>query len=782
MFDKVVSLGSRLRYPITITKLLKSPGDNITKQEHIIEYKFTWRRKFGDDEWADETTYTEFDSPAEGTLKQWRVREGQVVSADMPCMTVEEACGHEVQMGGLCSLCGADMTEVNWASEERDIDRASINMVHDQTNLMVSQNVAKRVEHETQRRLLKQRKLSLVVDLDQTIIHACVDNTVGEWQRDSMNPNHASVKDIKSFQLQEDANGFTYYIKQRPGLTEFLGEMSKIYEMHVYTMGTRAYALIVRDIVDPEKKIFGNRVISRDENGSLTAKSLQRLFPVSTDMVVIIDDRSDVWPMNRPNLIKVVPYDFYKGIGDINSSFLPKRTDIPPPPRPNGTAEPKRVQAAPTDETANTLSEEEESMRVQAQEQEKTLEKQSADRPLLQMQEELDKEDEQSGDEEPGSSSPGHRQNLLHDEDEELIALQDHLTDLHTAFYETYDKKRAERKDTKPHHLPGHTKQRRKSVDDGVDLSMVPDIGEILEELKSDVLSGTVLVLSGLVPLGIKVDESEIGIQAQSFGAQVFDAIGPRVTHLVVSIERPRRKKVQQAAMIPNIRIVNQNWLTDCLSQWRRLDEGPYLMEVPDSDRAKTEDQVEMVIEDEAPQDNALGNGLTNFDWDQADEELKSFMGDEDLTSGDDDDDVEEEEEEEEELYDANSSTASAEGVSSSDAEDKDMAVDGAGNKGTKRKTPGDEENDDEGSSESALAKKQRLARRRGASTLRSFTTGEDEEEARSRAAAEQQEGHNLPTPGPTGDEGNAGEDMDDDDFADELARDLEAELEAQDV
>lgn len=38
----------------------------------------------------------------------------------------------------------------------------------------------------------------------------------------------------------------------------------------------------------------------------LTQKSLDRLFPVDTSMVVIIDDRSDVWE-NSPNLVPVVP-------------------------------------------------------------------------------------------------------------------------------------------------------------------------------------------------------------------------------------------------------------------------------------------------------------------------------------------------------------------------------------------------------------------------------------------------------------------------------------------
>ena len=76
--------------------------------------------------------------------------------------------------------------------------------------------------------------------------------------------------------------------------------------MHVYTMGTRAYAEEVCAAIDPEGAIFGGRLLSRDESGSLTQKSLQRLFPCDTSMVVIIDDRADVWEWST-NLVKVVP-------------------------------------------------------------------------------------------------------------------------------------------------------------------------------------------------------------------------------------------------------------------------------------------------------------------------------------------------------------------------------------------------------------------------------------------------------------------------------------------
>lgn len=101
--------------------------------------------------------------------------------------------------------------------------------------------------------------------------------------------------------------------------------MSTKYEMHVYTMGTRAYAEEVCATIDPGGIFFGGRILSRDESGSeftfcpkleirctyitnpgLTQKSLQRLFPCDTSMVVIIDDRADVWEWS-PNLVKVIP-------------------------------------------------------------------------------------------------------------------------------------------------------------------------------------------------------------------------------------------------------------------------------------------------------------------------------------------------------------------------------------------------------------------------------------------------------------------------------------------
>jgi RNA polymerase II subunit A-like phosphatase len=292
-------------------------------------------------------------------------------------------------------------------------------MVHDNAALTVSQDEATRVEEDAKRRLLSSRRLSLVVDLDQTIIHATVDPTVGEWQEDENNPNHEAVKEVKSFQLVDDGPGMRgcwYYIKLRPKLKEFLKTISEIYELHIYTMGTRAYAQNIANIVDPDRKIFGDRILSRDESGSLTAKNLQRLFPVDTKMVVIIDDRGDVWKWSD-NLIKVSPYDFFVGIGDINSSFLPKKQELQPSPKAaakaagqierdgqpingeataNGEAAAEPVTEVSALEQLVTMGGGDNPvlLQEQANKQEEAIAHQVEERPLLQKQKQLDAEDD----------------------------------------------------------------------------------------------------------------------------------------------------------------------------------------------------------------------------------------------------------------------------------------------------------------------------------------------------------------------------------------------------
>lgn len=75
---------------------------------------------------------------------------------------------------------------------------------------MADKQEAKRLETQTRDTLLAQRKLSLIVDLDQTIIHTTVDPTVGEWLdecAEDAKAEAAAAKDDKDAEGDDKMDG-----------------------------------------------------------------------------------------------------------------------------------------------------------------------------------------------------------------------------------------------------------------------------------------------------------------------------------------------------------------------------------------------------------------------------------------------------------------------------------------------------------------------------------------------------------------------------------------------
>eukprot|EP00833_Pecoramyces_ruminatium_P014689 jgi/Orpsp1_1/1188721/evm.model.d7180000066754.1 len=145
-----------------------------------------------------------------GKIEEVNIKVGQVINTkNYPVIKVIEPCSHAVQWKGMCSLCGKDCSIDDFAGS--DSSRATIRMTHDASELFVSQQEAQRLEKENATRLINQKKLSLILDLDQTIIHATIDPTIGEWQNDPNNPNYEALKDVHHFVLPDSAT--VYYIK-----------------------------------------------------------------------------------------------------------------------------------------------------------------------------------------------------------------------------------------------------------------------------------------------------------------------------------------------------------------------------------------------------------------------------------------------------------------------------------------------------------------------------------------------------------------------------------------
>ncbi|GBL48227.1 hypothetical_protein [Candidozyma auris] len=734
-----VSLPPSAPFPVTVTAISAVAGQKISKHFPLLKYRY-W--DYQEDPNSKEEhppkvrveRIGSFESPIEGQIVEMRISVGdEIAHSGVELCSIQEPCTHDVQYGGLCAMCGKTVEDEKDYTGYNYEDRATIAMSHDNTGLRISYDEATKIEHNATQRLAKDKKLILVVDLDQTVIHATVDPTVGEWQKDPHNPNYPFVKDVQSFCLEEEPmvppgwmgpkpapSKCWYYVKLRPGLKEFLAHVAERYELHIYTMATRNYALAIASIIDPEGIYFGDRILSRDESGSLTHKNLTRLFPVDQSMVVIIDDRGDVWQWD-PNLVKVVPYDFFIGIGDINSSFLPKKSGqlIGPTKKRKslarleealeeseedsepasdvissqnssddsdrvedgetevGGTETKETQenehldsnkngkdetvsapvsrlSSPSDEAVESDSHDSDSESLspvdrlvelgggennknllieQSLSRTQNLEQQQHDRPLAKLQDKIDRiahEHEDSS----VSSKDEEEEHILYDDDTELSSLEKALDYIHEEYYKAYESFKQER-----------TLER-------------PDISVILPKIKLECLKGVTVLLSGILPLGMNMNNADIVIWCRQFGMKVVNEVYPEITHVVCRdpnasyMKTGLTLKVRIAKKtIPGVKVVNPDWLFACLSSWKAVDERDYMIELPEQDWYVSEndiskyqqalgsqqerEQARNAAAMSRPREGSLSS-IDDYDFNEANAEVDDFLAG---ISDDDDDD-----------------------------------------------------------------------------------------------------------------------------------------------
>lgn len=774
-----VFLPPSVPFPVTVTAVFYRPGDFVQKYSTLLKYKY-W--EYQEDPNSKEENPPKirverigtFESPFEGEVADLNISiYDEIPHSGVVLCSIEEPCSHTVQYGGLCALCGKAVEDEKDYTGYSYEDRATIAMSHDNTGLKISLDEAQRIEQNTTDRLIQDKKLILVVDLDQTVIHATVDPTVGDWQRNPQNPNYPFVKDVKSFCLEEEPmvppgwmgarpapTKCWYYVKLRPGLKEFLAKISERYELHIYTMATRNYALAIASIIDPTGEYFGDRILSRDESGSLTHKNLKRLFPVDQSMVVIIDDRGDVWQWD-PNLVKVVPYDFFVGIGDINSSFLPKKNgQLVGPTKKRKTL--ARLEAMEEDDVQDGKSaspgqpsesgeglQKEDSQKEEGQKEEspaesddsqskddhnkgtedadsmfdvgaekngdagsdregsesdseiqreesksvnnsvdsdlqeselegsspvdrmlelgggennknllleqllsrnQSLEQQQHDRPLAKLQNKVEKIVKHEGE---GETAPSEatkeeeEEHILYDDDTELMSLEKALNFVHEKYYSAYQAFIADNSVGRP------------------------DLTTILPTLKHKCLEGVVILISGILPLGMNINNADIVIWCRQFGVKVVSEVVPGITHVVCrdpnsSYMKPGLTfKVRVARKtIPDVKIVNPDWLFACLSLWKKVAEDDYLIEVGDDDwyvsegdiekyqqalKSQTEREEARAAAADAPAPRESLSSIGGYDFDEANAEVDDFLAgisddDDDEENAKDDSDDEDEE------------------------------------------------------------------------------------------------------------------------------------------
>ncbi|CBY24671.1 unnamed protein product [Oikopleura dioica] len=467
-------------------------------------------------------------------------------------------------MKDMCAACGGDLRKLHAETDSTnglgpkktlaDLPmHANVQAVHSLPELRISESEAQRAAHEEIQRLHDNRKLVLLVDLDQTVIHT------------TQNRPKKLTKNTISFQLTRQDPWL--WTRLRPFCAKFIHEMSEKYELHIVTFGSRQYAHKIAEILedqtrrqlnlDSNKSFFSHRILSRDECVDPFHKSgnLEHLFPCGDSMCAIIDDRGDVWRYS-PNCILVKKYHFFTDTGDINDPHAFKST-LPPTSQTQNELPDKDKAISSATDTVNKPENRTDPESVKSSELGKNLNS-SSDSGSSTNSVEVHKEDQNTRDSDSREAAEQlaktPEEEVDDDNDVYLVRLQQILNDIHDDYYKKYDALTKDQRNPSGYHLP--------------------DVRNVCVGIRKNILKGCQLVFSGVVPNGCRMEEHRAVKNARAMGAVIHERIQKNTTHLICA--RPGTAKHNEAKRKANVFVVNPAWLWVTYHEWRRQDESDF--------------------------------------------------------------------------------------------------------------------------------------------------------------------------------------------------------------
>ncbi|XP_074347101.1 RNA polymerase II C-terminal domain phosphatase-like 5 [Apium graveolens] len=153
--------------------------------------------------------------------------------------------------------------------------------------------------------LRNRKKLCLVLDLDQTLLHTKRVHRLSQEDRIRF-CNSSQKNDISRWK----SSNVEFLTKLRPFVRKFLPEASKLFDMYIYTNGSRCYAKKMAGLLDPDRVYFGSRIISREDSTAAGQKRLD-VVPVHKSGVLILDDSEKAWARDLSNLIVIKQYEYF---------------------------------------------------------------------------------------------------------------------------------------------------------------------------------------------------------------------------------------------------------------------------------------------------------------------------------------------------------------------------------------------------------------------------------------------------------------------------------------
>ena len=218
-----------------------------------------------------------------------------------------EPCKHDTFYVNLCVKCGF---KKNAQYNNQNITKGYGFLTSDFT---YSKNKAESLEKNAVKRYLKEQKLILLLDFDNTIIHTSQIRILSE----EIKILKDKYKDyLAKVPIKDEINrNDLILVKFRPFLKTFLKNIKNKYEIFIYTQGTKEYATAIIQYINinfEKDSLSTNRMMYRilDENGLAKIKSIKNVFPTQENMILIIDDIIEVWN-EKDNLIQIYPYKFF---------------------------------------------------------------------------------------------------------------------------------------------------------------------------------------------------------------------------------------------------------------------------------------------------------------------------------------------------------------------------------------------------------------------------------------------------------------------------------------
>ena len=217
-----------------------------------------------------------------------------------------EKCKHEMFYVRTCTKCGYEKSE----EDKKDVKTYGF-MNND---FSFSKEKAESLEKLKVENYLTSKKLILLLDLDNTILH-CASVLIEKEQVKSLMEKYKLY--LSKIPIKNALNRYDgILIKFRPYLKTFLKNIKNKFEIFIYTQATKEYATGIIQYINKnfeEDILSTGRMIPRkiDENGFAQNKSIKNVFPTQEKMVLIIDDNIDVWKESGNNFICIYPYRFF---------------------------------------------------------------------------------------------------------------------------------------------------------------------------------------------------------------------------------------------------------------------------------------------------------------------------------------------------------------------------------------------------------------------------------------------------------------------------------------